>query len=92
MGVDVKIPMVLRKHVGGDTLVEAQPGTLGDVLNGLTERYPGLKDELFDDDGELRRFVNVYINDEDVRYLDGLDSKVSEDDSVSILPAVAGGR
>lgn len=71
--------------------VEGESGQLREVLAGLGEQYPALKDQVFGADGGLHKFVNVYINDEDVRYLEGLDSKVADGDTVAILPAVAGG-
>jgi len=91
MPVQVKLPAMLRPHVGGAKVVEASAGPLGDVLEGLAERYPGLKGQFFSEEGSLHRFVNVYINDEDVRYLENLDTKVAEGDVVAVLPAVAGG-
>lgn len=91
MSVQVKIPRILRKHTGDEGSVEASPGTVSTLLTHLSETYPGLSGELFDEGGELHRFVNIYVNDEDIRYIDGLDTKVSEGDEVSILPAVAGG-
>ncbi len=91
MPVQVRIPAVLRSHTGGATSVDASPGTLRDVVSELAGRYPGLADQLLGDEGELHRFVNVYINDEDVRYLDGLDTKLGDGDVLSLLPAVAGG-
>lgn len=91
MSVEVRVPAVLRKHVGGERKVEGEAGTLREVLEGLSAMHPGLGPEIFEEDGNLRRFVNVYVNDEDVRYLDGLDTKVAEGDVVAILPAVAGG-
>src|SRR5690606_568673 len=86
----VRIPTVLRKHTGGDAKVQADGGTVGEVFSHLVAQHPSLEDSLFDD-GALRGFINVYIDDEDVRYLDGLDSKVEPDDEVAIMPAVAGG-
>jgi len=91
MPVQVKIPAMLRTHVAGSKTVEEAPGRLGDLLSSLAGRYPGLKDQFFSDDGAIHRFVNVYVNDEDVRYLDHLDTKVTDGDVVAILPAVAGG-
>jgi molybdopterin synthase sulfur carrier subunit len=91
MPVEVRIPAVLRPHVGGEKRVESSAGTLRDVLGELSGRYPGLATQFFDEDGALRRFVNVYVNDEDVRYLKGLDTSVAEGDVIAILPAVAGG-
>jgi molybdopterin converting factor small subunit len=88
----VKIPPVLRAQVGGESLVEVGGDDVGGVLRGLAEQYPGVESQLFDDAGELNRYVNVYLNDEDVRLLDGLGTGVSEGDTVVILPAMAGGR
>ena len=92
MAVRVKIPTIMRSHVNGAAVVEASgDGTLRDVLDDLDRRYPGLKGSIVADDGGLRRFVNLYVNDEDVRYLGALEAEVREGDTVSILPAVAGG-
>jgi molybdopterin synthase sulfur carrier subunit len=91
MPVKVRIPAVLRPQVGGQSSVEASPGTLRDVVAELVGAYPSLADQLLGEEGQLHRFVNVYINDEDIRYLDGLDTKLGEGDVLSILPAVAGG-
>ena len=91
MSVKVNIPAVLRSAVGGSRSVEAQSGQLRDILQALGEQYPALKEQVFGKDGGLHPFVNVYINDEDVRYIDNLDSSVSDGDTVAILPAVAGG-
>ena len=87
----VRIPPVLRQHTGGATEVDAGGSTVGDVLQALVEQHPDTKAQLFSDDGELNRFVNVYLNDEDVRVLDGLGTAVSDTDTVMILPAMAGG-
>ncbi|MGH2690701.1 MAG: ubiquitin-like small modifier protein 1 [Actinomycetota bacterium] len=91
MPVEVKIPPMLRTHVGGERLLEAQSGTLREVLADLGKRYAGLAEQVFSEDGSLHRFVNVYVNDEDARFMDGLDTKVGDGDNVAILPAVAGG-
>jgi sulfur-carrier protein len=91
MSVKVNIPSVLRGAVGGSKSVEGESGPLRTILENLGDKYPELKEQVFDEDGELHRFVNVYVNDEDVRYLEGLDTKVAEGDVVAILPAVAGG-
>jgi sulfur-carrier protein len=88
----VKIPPVLRSSVGGAKEVEAAGGNVGEVLRSLAERHPATESQLFSEDGELNRYVNVYLNDEDVRVLEGLDTSVSEEDTVVILPAMAGGR
>jgi len=89
--VEVRLPTVLRSHAGGQASVSANGSTIGEVLADLTRSYPGMSGQLLTDEGDLHRFVNVYVNDDDVRYLDRLDTKVTDGDSVSILPAVAGG-
>lgn len=91
MAVDVRLPTLLRPHADGAASVAAEGATIGEVFAELTERYPGLRGQLTDRSGALHKFVNVYVNDDDIRYLDRLDTKVSEGDVVSILPAVAGG-
>lgn len=87
----VKIPPVLRPQVSGMSEVEIDGGSVADVLNGLAEQHPETKDQLFSSDGELNRYVNVYVNDEDVRVQDGLATTVAAGDTVVILPAMAGG-
>ncbi len=87
----VKIPPVLRSSTGGEKEIEVDGGTVGDVLRGLTARHPATERQLFSEDGELNRYVNVYLNDEDVRVLEGLQTTVSASDTVMILPAMAGG-
>ena len=87
----VKIPTVLRPQVGGNKEVELAGTTVGEVVDALTSAYPGLKSQLLTEKGELNRFVNVYVNGQDVRYLDGLATTVSERDEVRLLPAMAGG-
>lgn len=82
---------MLRAHVGGTKFVEGRPGPLRDLLQDLAQKYPGLRDQFFSGSGDLHRFVNIYLNDEDVRYLKSLETEVSEGDVVAILPAVAGG-
>ena len=91
MPVEVRLPTLLRPHAGGAASVSAAGATVGDVFADLTARYPGLADQLVDESGGIHKFVNVYRNDDDVRYLDHLDTKVTDGDVVSILPAVAGG-
>ena len=88
----VKIPPVLRPSVSGMSEVEVDGSTVGEVLHGLAERYPGTGEQIFSSEGELNRYVNVYVNDEDVRVQDGLETGVSTSDTVVILPAMAGGR
>jgi len=86
----VRIPTPLRPHTDGHESVEATGGTVGAVLAQLGEAYPALRERIFDG-AELRRFVNVYVNNEDIRYLEDLDTAVADKDEVSIIPAVAGG-
>ena len=88
---NVRIPPVLRSKTGGQAEVEAGGSTVGEVLRSLAGDYPGTQDQLFGEDGELNRYVNVYLNDEDVRVLDGLGTAVKDGDTVVILPAMAGG-
>ena len=87
----VKIPPVLRSRTDGAAEVEATGATVGDVLSDLAERHPDTREQLFSGEGELNRYVNVYLNDEDVRVLGGLETAASEGDTVVILPAMAGG-
>ena len=90
MAVEVRIPTILRPYTGDRKSVEASGASLSALIDDLEANHPGLKDRLVDN-GDLRRFVNVYVNDEDVRFLGALDAKLSDGDSVTILPAVAGG-
>ena len=87
----VKIPPVLRAQTGGEAQVPVEGTTVGEVLHSLADSHPDTEAQLFSPDRELNRYVNVYLNDEDVRVLDGLDTAVSEGDTVVILPAMAGG-
>ena len=87
----VRIPPVLRQHTGGQAEVEVAGSNVGDVLRALTADHPATESQLFGEDGDLNRYVNVYLNDEDVRVLDGLDTGVGETDTLVILPAMAGG-
>jgi sulfur-carrier protein len=88
----VRVPTMLRPSVGGERVLAAQGKTLRDLISDLDARHPGFASQLLDaQTGEQRRFVNLYVNDEDVRYLGGLDTPVEEGDIISILPAVAGG-
>ena len=91
MAVEVRLPTVLRPHAGGRVAVIAEGATIGEVLADLVRSYPGLEGQVLTDDGSLHQFVNVYVDDDDVRYLDQLDTKVADGVTVSILPAVAGG-
>lgn len=90
MAVTVSIPTILRQHTGGEKSVEASGQTVLEVINDIENRHGGLKDRLVKED-KLHRFVNVYVNDEDVRFSGGLDAEVSDGDQLTILPAVAGG-
>jgi MoaD family protein len=87
----VRIPPVLRPKTGGSSEVDAGGANVGEVLRALTAAHPETSAQLFDAEGELNRYVNVYLNDEDVRVLDGLETSVKDSDSVVILPAMAGG-
>jgi len=89
--VDVRLPTVLRSQAEGKSTVTVEGATIGDVLRDLVVRYPGISGQVLNEDGTLHRFVNVYVNDDDVRYLSLLDTPVASGDEVSILPAVAGG-
>ena len=91
MAVTVRIPTTLRPMSGGNKTVAVAPGTLAEVIAGLDAAHPGFADRLLDEDGSLRKFVNVFVDDDDVRYLDGLDTQVADGITVSIIPAVAGG-
>ncbi len=90
MAIEVRIPTILRSYTGGAKSVEGSGSTLSDLLSDLESRHGGLRERLVDDGG-LRRFVNVYLNDEDVRFLGGLEAPVKDGDTVTVLPAVAGG-
>jgi sulfur-carrier protein len=89
--VDVRLPTVLRSQAGGQSSVTVKAATIGDVLRELVSEFPGMSGQLLNEDGSLHRFVNVYVNDDDVRYLESLETPVREGDEVSLLPAVAGG-
>ena len=90
--VTVKLPTILRKHADGEAKVDADGATLRAVLQDLEAKHPGITKNVLAEDGGLHRFINVYLNDEDVRYLGSLETSVKEGDTVSILPAVAGGQ
>jgi sulfur-carrier protein len=91
MRVSVRIPTILRTYTGGSPEVDAEPGSLREVIAGLDAAYPGIGGRIIDDAGNLRRFVNVYVGDEDVRFAQGLDTPVPAGARVSVIPAVAGG-
>ncbi|MYW03710.1 MoaD/ThiS family protein [Streptomyces sp. SID3343] len=91
MSVSVLIPTILRTYTGGAAKVEAEGGTLAEVLDDLEKNHTGIRARILDDEGKLRRFVNLYVNEEDVRFADGLNTPIPDGGSVSIIPAVAGG-
>lgn len=91
MSVTVRIPTTLRPLSGGASTVQVEGTTLAEVLAALNAAHPGFSDRLFDQDGNLHKFVNIFVSDDDVRYLDGLHTKVPSGETVSIIPAVAGG-
>jgi sulfur-carrier protein len=92
MSVTVRIPTPLRKLTGGADEVSIEGATIGAMIDNLEAEHAGLKERLCDENGEIRRFVNVYLNDEDVRFLDGSKTALKDSDEVSIVPAIAGGR
>jgi len=91
MAVEVRLPTLLRVHADGAATVSAEGATVGEVFSDLVAKYPGMAGNLIDEHGGLHKFVNVYRNDDDIRYLEQLDTNVSDGDELSILPAVAGG-
>lgn len=91
MAVTVRIPTTMRPLSGGAKQVELGAGTLAEVIEALEAAHPGFRDRLLDEDGALRKFVNIFVDEDDVRYLDGLDTAVADGITVSIIPAVAGG-
>jgi sulfur-carrier protein len=91
MTVSVRIPTILRSYTGGTAVVSGVPGTVRDVIAGLDADYPGIGGRLLDDAGRLRRFVNVYVGEEDIRLAQGLDTPVPSGGQISVIPAVAGG-
>ena len=91
MPVQVRIPTPLRKLTHDEEVVETSAETIGDAIIDLESRYPGLQERLLDDDGQVRRFVNVYVNEEDIRFLQDKETRLKDGDEVSIIPAIAGG-
>jgi sulfur-carrier protein len=91
VAVEVRLPTVLRSQAGGSSSVAVDGSTVGEVIEALLAAHPGMSEQVLNPDGTLHRFVNVYVNDDDVRYLSALETPVKEGDEVSILPAVAGG-
>jgi molybdopterin synthase sulfur carrier subunit len=92
MPVLVRIPTPLRSLTGGSAEVQAQAGTVNDLVDALARQFPGLKERLVDDQGTIRRFVNLYVNEEDIRFLQGAETALKDGDHVAIVPAIAGGR
>jgi sulfur-carrier protein len=90
--IEVRLPAILRQHTDGESVVVGEGQTVRQVLDDLEARYPGLRARIVSDEGALHRFVNLYLNDEDVRYQGALDTEVRDGDTIAILPAVAGGR
>ena len=91
MAINVRIPTPLRKFTNDQSDVEIEGSSVGEVIDNLEAAHGGIKEKLVDEEGSIRRFVNVYVNDEDIRFLDGADTKVNDGDSVTIVPAIAGG-
>jgi molybdopterin converting factor small subunit len=91
MSVSVRIPTILRTYTGGESEVSAAGATLSDVLDDLEASYAGIRARILDDNGQLRRFVNVYVGNDDVRFLDNLDTATPDGTQISVIPAVAGG-
>ncbi|HXF03912.1 MAG TPA: ubiquitin-like small modifier protein 1 [Blastocatellia bacterium] len=92
MAITVRIPQPLRRFTNNLDLVEASGRTIRDLFHSLEKQFPGITERLFDETGQLRRFVNIYVNGEDIRFLDGLTTEVTDGAEVSIVPAVAGGK
>jgi molybdopterin converting factor small subunit len=91
MSVSVRVPTILRTYTGGESEVSADGATLSEVLESLDSSYPGIKGRIVDEQGELRRFVNVYVGNDDVRFLEGLSTATADGTQISVIPAVAGG-
>ena len=92
MAVTIRVPTTLRTLTAGESEIQVDPGTVGDVLGSLEAAHPGFSERLLDEDGNLRRFVNVFVSDDDVRFMDGLQTAVPAGETMSIVPAVAGGQ
>lgn len=91
MAVTVRIPTPLRKFTNDQADVALLGGTIGELIDNLEAKYPGIKERIADDSGAIRRFVNVYVNEEDIRFLDGSDTPLKDGDQITIVPAIAGG-
>jgi molybdopterin converting factor small subunit len=87
----VRIPTPLRNHTGGKDVVDAAGSTIGEIIEDLEKHHPGIREKLVDEKG-VRRFVNIFVGDEDIRFMDGIDTKVGDGDEISIIPAIAGGH
>lgn len=92
MAVEVRVPAILQSAVGGQKVVRVEGQTVGEILDRLEQQFPGIKKLLLDENGEIRRHINIYLNDEDVRFLQRLDTPIRDGDVLSILPALAGGQ
>ena len=91
MAITINIPTPLRKLTGNQSEVEMAAASVGELVDNLEQAFPGIKEKLTDESGDIRRYVNIYINDEDIRFLDGKDTALQDGDVVSIVPAIAGG-
>ncbi|HKZ50363.1 MAG TPA: ubiquitin-like small modifier protein 1 [Dehalococcoidia bacterium] len=91
MAIEVRVTATLQRLVGGQKAVRAQGATVGELLDYLDAQYPSFREQISGDNGEIHRFINIYLNDEDIRFLQNLDTPVKEGDTISILPALAGG-
>lgn len=91
MPVTVRVPTPLQKLTNNQKQVVAEGGSITAVFESLERKYPGMRERLYDEEGTLRRFINVYVNEEDIRFLDGVDTAIKEGDDISIVPAIAGG-
>lgn len=91
MGVNVRIPTPLRKFTGGKDEVEVSGASIIEVIEDLENNFPGIKDKLCDESGKVRKFLNIYLNDEDVRFMDSVNTEVRDGDSIALVPAIAGG-
>lgn len=92
MAVSVRIPTPLRKFTDGKDEVEANGNTVAEMVDNLETNFPGIKEKLCDESGKLRKFLNVYLNDEDIRFMDSLDTELKDGDSLALIPAIAGGK
>lgn len=92
MGVSVRIPTPLRKLTQGKSEVEAAGGSVADIIDDLENNYPGLKEKLCEENGAVRKFLNIYLNDEDIRFMDSLATEVRDGDTLALIPAIAGGK